>query len=79
MLEGVVRDGSGKKAYIEGYNVGGKTGTAQIDDGEPHSWFVGFSQNASTPYAIVVVVENGGSGLKAAGTVANKVMQEICK
>ena len=26
MLEGVVRDGSGKKAYIEGYNVAGKTG-----------------------------------------------------
>ena len=62
-----------------GLEMCGKTGTAQIDDGEPHSWFVGFSQNEATPYAIVVVVENGGSGLKAAGTVANKVMQKICK
>ncbi len=56
----------------------GKTGTAQIDDGESHAWFVGFSQNPETPYAIVVVIENGGSGLSAAGTVANKVMQSVC-
>ena len=28
MLEGVVRDGSGKKAYVEGYRVAGKTGDA---------------------------------------------------
>ncbi len=61
-----------------GLEMCGKTGTAQIDDGEPHSWFVGFSQNENTPYAIVAVVENGGSGLSAAGKVANKVMQEIC-
>ncbi len=62
-----------------GLQMCGKTGTAQIDDGEPHSWFVGYSADKSTPYAIVVVVENGGTGLAAAGTVANKVMQAACK
>lgn len=57
----------------------GKTGTAQIDNGESHSWFVGFSQNPETPYAVVCVVENSGSGLSAAGPVVNKVMQKVCK
>lgn len=67
-----------KDSRFPGLEMCGKTGTAQIDDGEPHSWFVGFSQNENTPYAIAVVVENGGSGLEAAGIVANKVMQKIC-
>lgn len=57
----------------------GKSGTAQIDNGESHSWFVGFSQNPETPYAIVCVVENSGWGLKAAAPVVNTVMQKICK
>ncbi len=57
----------------------GKTGTAQIDNGESHSWFTGFSQNPDTPYAVVCVVENSGSGLSAAGPVVNKVMQKVCK
>lgn len=56
----------------------GKTGTAQIDNGESHSWFVGFSENPDTPYAVVCVVENSGSGLSAAGPVVNRVMQAVC-
>ncbi len=78
MLRSNVKNYYGDSKF-PGLEMCGKTGTAQIDDGEPHSWFVGFSQNQTTPYAIVVVVENGGTGLKAAGTVANKVMQSICK
>ncbi|MBQ8228893.1 MAG: penicillin-binding protein [Clostridia bacterium] len=77
LLRSNVKNYYGDKKF-PGLEMCGKTGTAQIDDGEPHSWFVGFSQNSSTPYAIVAVVENGGSGLSAAGNVANKVMQAIC-
>lgn len=78
MLRSNVENYYGDKKF-PGLEMCGKTGTAQIDDGEPHSWFVGFSQNSETPYAIAVVVENGGTGLAAAGTVANKVMQAVCK
>ena len=62
-----------------GLKMCGKTGTAQIDDGESHSWFVGFSINPETPYAVVCVAENSGSGLAAAGKIVNKVMQSVCK
>ena len=61
-----------------GLKMCGKSGTAQIDNGESHSWFVGYSQNEKTPYAVVCVVENAGSGLAAAGPVVNKVMQAVC-
>ncbi len=56
---------------------GGKTGTAEVADDEPHSWFIGFSAKSSFPYAIVVVVENGGSGSGVAVPIASKVMQAL--
>lgn len=58
----------------------GKTGTAEVSSEEggakPHAWFVGFSQRADLPLAIVVVVENGGSGSSVAIPVAAKTMQK---
>lgn len=53
-----------------------KSGTAEIGPGEtPHAWFVGFLDDAKNPYAFAVIVENGGWGVSAAGTVANTVLQ----
>ncbi len=61
-------------------SIAGKTGTAEIGEGlVPHSWFVGFLEDATTPYAFAVIVENGGSGLAAAGSVANQVLQAAVK
>ncbi len=53
----------------------GKTGTAQIDNAKSHSWFVGYSQRADLPLAVVCIVEHGGQGSGIASTVSNKVMQ----
>ncbi len=65
---------------FEGLSMGGKTGTAEVEDGQkPHSWFMGFSDNDKCPVAIVVVVENGGWGSSAALPIASKVMREIYK
>ncbi|MBQ8296030.1 MAG: stage V sporulation protein D [Clostridia bacterium] len=86
MLEGVVRDGSGKKAYIEGYKVGGKTGTAQkfenghIAAGKYVSSFVGFfPANAPKYLALVVVDEPQGAyyGSVVAAPIAGEVFQGI--
>ena len=60
-----------------GMDFGGKTGTAEVADGEPHAWFIGFSTKSSSPYAVVVVVENGGSGSGVAVPIASKVMKAI--
>ena len=58
----------------------GKTGTAEVSSEEggkkPHALFVGFSKREDFPYAIIVVVENGGSGGSVALPVASKVMKK---
>ena len=65
---------------FKGLQMCGKTGTAEVsDEDEPHSWFVGFSENPSCPVAIVVVVENGGWGSSAALPIASSVMEGAFK
>ncbi len=59
-----------------GLELYAKSGTAEVGgDKAPHAWFVGFITNADSPLAFVAVVENGGSGSRAAGPVANAVLQ----
>ena len=60
-----------------GLSICGKTGTAEVSNGEPHAWFVGFSDDPSFPYAFVVILENSGSGSSNAIPVANTVLQKI--
>ena len=63
-----------------GLNICAKSGTAEVGGSKkPNSWFVGFLDDPAHPYAFVVLVENGGSGTKVAGSVANKVLQEAVK
>lgn len=78
MLRTNVTDHYGESKF-PGLQLGGKTGTAQVTDGEPHSWFVAFSEREDLPLAIVVVVEHGGEGISAAAPIANKVMQAAAK
>lgn len=52
-----------------------KSGTAEIGaDKSPNAWFTGFLRDPETPYAFIVLVEQGGGGASVAGTVASKVL-----
>lgn len=88
MLEGVVKEGSGKKAYIEGYKVGGKTGTAQkyedghVAQGKYVSSFCGFFPANKPEYlALVIVDEPQGTyyGSAVAAPVAGEIFNDIIK
>lgn len=61
---------------FSGMDLCAKSGTAEVGaDQKPHAWFAGFLRNEESPYAFVVLVENGGSGSEVAGTVAAKVLK----
>lgn len=64
-------------SYFPNMKMCGKTGTAEVDGKKPHSWFIGFSNDEDFPYAIVVMVENGGSSSKVAIPAASKVMKAL--
>ena len=83
-LEGVVRDGSGKQAYIDGYRVGGKTGTAQkyengvIAHGKYVMSFVGFFP-ASKPKYLALAIGDKPVGGKYGSTVAAPLDKKVFK
>lgn len=58
-----------------GMDICAKSGTAEVGaDKTPNAWFTGFLRDKATPYAFIVLVENGGGGSSVAGTVASKVL-----
>lgn len=76
LMEAVVKSGTGTSAAISGYTVGGKTGTAQTGKAEDDAWFTGFVYDDDHPYAIAVIIEQGGSGGGVAAPIAQKVLKK---
>jgi len=86
MLEGVVEEGLGTPAAVEGYRVGGKTGTAEIatngsyDKSNYILSFMGFAPVDDPQYACLVIVdspEGGGNSGTLAGGIFAKIMGNI--
>jgi penicillin-binding protein 2 len=82
--------GTGRRAQVEGLEVAGKTGTAQVVKLErtqglkglavprpyrDHAWFAAFAPADAPEIVVVVLVEHGGGGGANAAPVAQKVLQ----
>ncbi len=79
MLEKVVSEGTGKRAAIEGYQIGGKTATSQTlprGSGKYISSFVGFAP-ADDPQVLVLLIINNPKGIYYGGTVAAPLVREL--
>jgi penicillin-binding protein 2 len=88
-LWGVVNSpsGTGARARIEGFDVAGKTGTAQLiqrREGrtepsslelEDHAWFACFAPARHPQITVVALIEHGGHGGAAAAPIARKVLE----
>lgn len=79
ILEGVVSEGGGTKAYIDGYSIGGKTATSQKlprGSGKYISSFIGFAP-ADNPQVIAMCLIEEPTGVYYGGTIAAPVVKTL--
>ncbi|MEO0190339.1 MAG: penicillin-binding protein 2 [candidate division WOR-3 bacterium] len=74
-LSGVVARGTGMMAQVQGFEVSGKTGTAENPHGEDHSLFVGYAPKENPEILVCVVVENAGHGGSVAAPIVGKIIK----
>jgi peptidoglycan glycosyltransferase len=83
MMSNVVREGTGTAAALQGIEVAGKTGTAELNiaRGIDQPWFIGFAPRSNPKIAIAVTLENivGGQGGIVAAPIAKQVMEQLLR
>ncbi|MDO4740300.1 MAG: penicillin-binding transpeptidase domain-containing protein [Eubacteriales bacterium] len=73
-----VESGTGTRAQIDDYAVCGKTGSAETSEDksiETNAWFIGFLAEEEYPYAVSVVIEQGGAGGNRAASLAASTLK----
>ncbi len=82
--------GTGHAAALAGFDVAGKTGTAQViaqerrvdneqlaPENRDHAWFASFAPAGDPRLVVVVFVENGGAGSRAAAPLARTLYEQF--
>jgi len=79
ILESVVAEGTGNKAYIPGYRIGGKTATSEKLPRSSKKYIASFLAfaPAEDPQVIALIIIDEPQGIYYGGTVAGPVIQEI--
>ncbi len=74
-----VESGTATQSKVKGYTVCGKTGSAETSNDkrkQTDAWYVGYIQEADAPFAIAIVIEQGGTGGGAAAPLAAKAFKK---
>ncbi|MEO8735312.1 MAG: penicillin-binding protein [Edaphobacter sp.] len=87
MMQGIVVEGTGKAAALNGYSSAGKTGTAQKIDPETHTYshtklvasFAGFAPVSSPAISVTVVIDNPTVGSRYGAAVSAPVFAEVAQ
>ena len=84
MMNSVVSEGTGKNAKVEGYNIGGKTGTSEdgVNTGKYVTSFIGVLNTNDPVLTILVVLYNptgdgGHQGGTIAAPLAGSILEEV--
>ena len=84
-LENVVANGSGRTSYIDGYRVGGKTGTAQkVENGRYMSnnyilSFIGFLPAENPKVVVYIAIDNPKGTVQYGGTTVGPISKAVLK
>ncbi|MBQ8541240.1 MAG: PASTA domain-containing protein [Clostridia bacterium] len=79
-LESVVANGTGNAAYVDGYRIGGKTGTSQKQprsSGKRIASFVGFAPADDPQLVCLLILDEPGGNLKGGGAIAAPAVGKI--
>jgi cell division protein FtsI (penicillin-binding protein 3) len=87
MMQGIVTEGTGTTAQLNGYSAGGKTGTAQKIDPATHTYshtklvasFAGFAPVSSPAISIAVVIDTPTVGSLYGTAVSAPVFQVLAQ